>query len=308
MDFIEESQTRGLLSVAEAARIIDATYRAVGHGLVEASSPSMMAIGATPFRLGAKGAVLNQLDIAGVRLLSRIAPKIMLWSLETGEPIALLDESRMFRFRTGVSAAVVAKYLLPRKPLHRAAIIGAGPIASEMAIAIHQLLDPVEIAIASRSRESAERLVERLKPAPVHAAQGVKDAVNGAELVVTITSAKEVLVRRSDLADGATVLSMGGGLEVDFDVWTGASARYVDDIGYALQQGDAAGWVEAGLLDVAGFKESLTGTVGALAAGDVPGRPDDDALVMAIVQGTTALDIALAHAVYRACAETSESS
>ena len=295
-----QQDSAGVLSVPAAAQIIDATYRAIGLGEVEASEPSMMRIGSTPFRLGAKGAVLHHLGIAGVRLTSRAAPRQMLWSLENGEPIAFFDESEMYRFRTGVSAAVVARYLLQGRSLKRVAIVGAGPIARQMASAIHQLLQPDEIAVTARSRASAESFASdaAAKDEPVVVANDVAEATRDAGLIITITSANEELVRPEHVADGTVVLSMGGGLETSYEVWASAAARYVDDLSYALHQGDAAAWIKAGATDLAGFKKSVSGTVGALAAGVTAAPAEPRRHLMVIVQGTTALDIALAHSIY----------
>lgn len=302
MLYFTEADNRGAISIARAAQIIDETYRAVGDGRVTASTPSRMEIGATPHRLGAKGAVLDHLGVAGVRLNSRSEPRLMLWSLETGAPLALFEEKAMYRFRTGISASVVAGYLLADGSPDRVAVIGAGPIAREMVAGIHELLKPAEIVVASRTLESVERFAASCREAglPVSPAKTVGEAVADADLVVTITTANEVLVRRDYLKAGATVLSMGGGLELDHAIWASASARYVDDLGYALHQGDGHAWISQGLTDEAGFEASLTGTVGDLANGRLTSRSGSDGHVMAIVQGTTALDIALAHAVYAA--------
>ena len=132
----------------------------------------------------------------------------------------------------------------------------------------------------------------------VDAAATVAAACKGADLIVTITSAAEVLVGPLDVAPGAVVLSMGGGLEVSHAVWRGAAARFVDDPDYALVQGDAAAWIAAGTVGRDEFCGSLTGTIPDLAAGQV--RLPQEGTLMAIVQGTTALDVALAHAVFQA--------
>lgn len=297
-----QNDTAGALSISAAAEVVDATYRAIGEGWVEASIPSMMRVGTTSFKLGAKGAVLNHVSVAGVRLTSRAAPRLLLWSLETGEPIAFFDESEMYRFRTSVSAAVAAHYFLKGRPVNRVAIIGAGPIAKHTASAIYQLLEPARIAVTARSLTSAERFAAdaSTRGEPVVVANDVCDAALGADLIVTITNANEVLVRPEHVGPNTVVLSMGGGLEVAHDVWTSAAGRFVDDLDYALQQGDAAAWITAGVMDRTGFEASLAGTIGALAAGIALAPTGDTGHSMAIVQGTTALDIALAHSLFLA--------
>lgn len=299
MLLVDKDGTANSRDFARAAEVVDATYRAIGEGRVEASSPSMMQIGSTAFRLGAKGAVLHHLNIAGVRLTSRRAPRLMLWSLDTGEPVAFFDESEMYRFRTGVSAAVAANYILRGRQIERAAIIGAGPIAQQIASALHQVSNARSIAVTARNASSSQRFADdaQTRGEPVLVTTSVDEATAGADLIITITSANEVLVRPEHVGTNAVVLSMGGGLEVAHDVWASASARCVDDLSYALHQGDAAAWVKAGKFDQSSFEASLTGTVAELATGKIYARCDAGH-VMAIVQGTTALDIALAHSFY----------
>jgi len=300
MLLIREEETREVLSVARAAEIIEATYRGIARGVIAASQPSVMRITGEPYRLGAKGAVLHHLGVAGVRLLSRAAPRLMLWSLLTGEPIALIDESYAYRLRTGVSAAVCARFLLRQPSASRVTIIGAGSIAHEVAVAIHSLLTPYEIVVVARSASSAEQFALGTAKADVTVIPktDVSEAVRNADLVITITSANEVLVRRDDLKTDAAVLSMGGGLEVDYAVWAAAECRFVDDLDYAVHQGDVAAWIAAGQDDIQGIQASVTGTIAALADGTVGDPRQRAGLAMAIVQGTTALDVALAHAVY----------
>lgn len=301
MQIISQAQTRGVLTIHQAAQIVDATYRGIGEGEVEASVPSVMRIGSTDHRLGTKGAVLAAEGIAGVRLTSRAAPRLMLWSLATGEPIAFLDESFLYRFRTGISAAVVAQYLLQGRRPRRAAIVGAGPIAMEIVRAIHEILKPGEIAVAARRAASARKFSRKAQEAGINVlpAPDVESSVDGADLLVTITSAATELIGPSHVNEDAVLLSMGGVFEVSHDVWVKSVARFVDDLDYALKQGDAAAWIASGTTTEDKFKSSLTGTVGELAAGRWGGTASQG-IRMAIVQGVTALDVALAHAVVQA--------
>jgi len=304
---ITEEETRGVLTVHEAAEIVDATYRSVGDGSARASTPSFMSIAPAPHRIGAKGAILEDRGIAGVRLTSRVAPRLMIWSLADGQPIALFDEIFLYRFRTGVSAAVVARHLLPDRPLGKVAIVGAGPIAMQMAIAMRALLSPRQIVIAARRPESAADFARKAHEngTPVAAAPDIDTAARDAELIVTITTAREELLLPRHAAHGPVVLSMGGGLEVSHDIWAAATARFVDDLDYALHQGDAAAWIEAGTTSARSFEASLTGTVADFATRRWRGEGTGGTR-MAIIQGMTALDVALAHEVYLAIAGKEE--
>lgn len=294
---ITADEIEPLIAIERAARIVASTYRGIGGGRVHASRPSLLQVVGSPFRLGAKGATLPDEGFAGVRLTSKAAPRTMLWTLDDGVPVAMLDESRLYRFRTGVSAAVVADHLLAGRRAGRVAIIGAGPIAQEMVRAFQVLIRPDQIRIAARSAASAQQLAAATADGgAVVASPTIADALDGADVVVTITTANEVLVRPEHLGPQTIVLSMGGGLEVAHAVWERAVYRLVDDLDYALGQGDAAAWIAAGTTTRSACEASVTATVGAAFAA---GTPAPAGPAIAIVQGTTALDIALAVDVFR---------
>ncbi|MGE3988808.1 NAD(P)-binding domain-containing protein [Pseudorhodoplanes sp.] len=290
---ISAAETIDALSIAEAADIIADTYRALGNGDVEPSTPSAMRVAGPPHRIQLKGATLKHDGIAGARLSSRGHPRLMLWNLDSGAPILFLEENWLYAFRTGVSAAVVARWLMARsRP--RIALIGAGAIATHMAHAFGELCAPEIITVASRTRESAERLAANVRNARVVVADSIEDAVRGADIVATITTAPARIVRSGWLKPGAAVLPMGGGPEFDIGAWRGSTHRFVDDLDYALYQGDLAGWVADGALTQAEVANNIIG-IGEVANGRWAGRRNENESVLAVIQGLTALDLALAY-------------
>lgn len=299
MRTISAAETIDALSIAEAADIIARTYEALGNGEVEPSMPSAMRIAGPPHRIQVKGAVLAHEGIAGARLSSRGHPRLMLWDLDSGAPILFLEENWLYAFRTGVSAAVVARWLSPR-PRPRIALVGAGAIATHMAHAFGALCEPDIIMVAARSRESAERLVREVgdRGARIVAADTVERAVRDADVVVTITTAPSRIVNSNWVAPGATILSMGGGPEFEVGVWHGAKHRFVDDLDYALYQGDIAAWIRDKQLTDAEARAAIA-SIGDVANGRWCRRRDPNEGVLAVIQGLTALDLALALAIYR---------
>lgn len=297
MRMLSEAETIDALSIAEAAEVIAGTYKALGSGDVEPSTPSAMRVAGPPHRIQLKGAVLKRDGIAGARLSSRGHPRLMLWDLDSGAPILFLEENWLYAFRTGVSGAVVARWLMPR-PNPRIALIGAGAIATHMARAFGELGAPEQIAVASRTRESAERLARNVGNARVTVSASIEEAVRNADIVATITTAPARIVDSNWIKPGATVLSMGGGPEFDVGVWRNASHRFVDDLDYALYQGDLSAWVKDGALSQAEVKTSITG-IGEVANARWQGRRGPDDGVLAVIQGLTALDLALAYRILR---------
>jgi alanine dehydrogenase len=293
MRMISEAETVDALSIAEAAEVIAQTYKALGNGEVEPSTPSAMRVAAPPHRIQLKGAVLRHHGIAGARLSSRGHPRMILWDLASGAPILFLEENWLYSFRTGVSGAVVAKWLTPcANP--RIALIGAGAIATHMARAFGELCTPEVITVAARTRESAERLAAGVRNTRVVVADSIEAAVRNADIVATITTAAARIVQSNWIKPGATVLSMGGGPEFDIGVWHSAAHRFVDDLDYALYQGDLSSWVKDGALTQTDITTNIVG-IGEVANGRWAERSSSNETILAVIQGLTALDLALAY-------------
>lgn len=299
MRMISAAETIGALSIPEAADIIAETYKALGNGEVVSSTPSAMRVAGPPHRIQLKGALLKADGIAGARLSSRDHPRLMLWDIENGAPILFLEENWLYAFRTGVSGAVVARWLAP-KPNPRIALIGAGAIATHMARGFDVLCAPELVSVAARTRASAERLAHTVATSGLRivASDTIEQAVRDADIVATITTAATRIVQSEWIKPGATVLSMGGGPEFDIGVWRAAAHRFVDDLDYALYQGDLASWIKDSALDEGEVKTGISG-IGDVANGCWSGRHHPGESVLAIIQGLTALDLALAYRIYR---------
>jgi alanine dehydrogenase len=293
------AETVGVLSIEQAADVIEATYRHLGTGDVAVSTPSAMRISGPPHRIQVKGAVLKHRGIAGARLSSLGHPRLILWDLATGEPVFFVDESWLYAFRTGISGAVVARWLMPR-PRPHITLIGAGKIAAHMAAGFVALCNPASLRIAARNPESVERLIAGLTPGDtqIQACANIEAAVENADVVATITTASSPIVNPSWIKRGATVLSMGGVQEFEFETWNTAAHRFVDDLDYALYQGDLAAWVGSGAITSDEVREGIV-SVSEVANSRWPGRRDLNESVYAVIQGLTALDISLAHELYR---------
>lgn len=294
---ISAAETVDALSISEAARVIERIYAGLAAGKVVPSSPSAMRIAGPPHRIQVKGAVLQEEGIAGARLSSMRDPRLILWELETGKPILLLEESWLYTFRTGISGAVVARWLTP-VPRPRIALIGAGKIAIHMARGFVALCNPAQIRVVARTPESAKRLVKSIgKGTDIDVAPSIEEAVRGADIVATITTATAPLVEPSWIRNGSLVLSMGGVQEFAPETWQKASHRFVDDLDYALYQGDLAAFVKSGAVSADEIRSKII-SIAEVAAGRWSGRAETTEGVYAVIQGLTALDLALAHRIF----------
>lgn len=286
----------------------EAAYRYYGRARDVLSHPSSSFLRLPrekPVKCRLKGAHLADMGIAGARLATPGHYYCWLVDFESGAPLGLVDENWLHRRRTATTGALAAKWLA-RPGAKVAALVGLGKIGGEFAITLPHALPLEELRVAARSPESARAFAERHAdaPAPLRAAGSIEEAVRGADIVVTITKATQAFIERGWLAPGAVLLSMGGCPEVRFEVLGEVDRLIVDDLDYAMAQGDLHTWVAQGLIEREALSARIDADIGEIAIGAKPGRTDPAERILAVVQGMAVCDIAMAKMVLdRAAAE-----
>ncbi len=195
-----------------------------------------------------------------------------------------------------LGAGALAADLLARPDARTAAVIGTGGQARYQLQALLEVRRVREVAVHGRRPEAAGQYVRDMSLPGVHvvAAETVREAVAGADIVITATSSTEPLLRREWLAAGAHVTAVGSDMphkqELDPQVLAAADKYVPDSIDAARTSGELHHAVEAGVLDVA----SVYGELAALASGRLPGRTRDDELTVADLTGLGIQDAAVA--------------
>jgi ornithine cyclodeaminase/alanine dehydrogenase-like protein (mu-crystallin family) len=142
----------------------------------------------------------------------------------TGVPKALLDASTITEIRTAAVSGVATR-LLARPESKTLAILGAGTQARSHLEAMREVLPIERVRAWSRTPGSASELdgVEEVGSA--------EEAVRGADVVVTATAAREPIVERDWLADGAHINAVGSSIKTTRELDTAtvaASSLFVD--------------------------------------------------------------------------------
>lgn len=136
---------------------------------------------------------------------------VMLFSQETGEPLALMNASQITAIRTAAVSAVATR-LLARPEAVELGIIGAGVQARTHLVALACVRGIRRARVACRNREHADQLVLEMQDQvafPIEAVGSNEDAVRDADIVVTATSAQEPVLKRAWIADGAHINAIG---------------------------------------------------------------------------------------------------
>ncbi len=158
---------------------------------------------------------------------------VVLYSGDTGEPIAVVNASAITSIRTAAITAVATR-LLARPDASELAIIGAGVQARAHLTAMASVRPIKRARIASRNGQQAQALVRDLAPRfafPVEYVESVQAAVRGADLIVTVTSSSEPVLKREWISEGAHINAVGASLKSarEIDTATMAAARLFVD-------------------------------------------------------------------------------
>jgi ornithine cyclodeaminase/alanine dehydrogenase-like protein (mu-crystallin family) len=211
---------------------------------------------------------------------------IQLFKPETGEPLVTMDGRLITEERTAAVSAV-ATQLLARTDASVLALLGSGVQARSHLKALRLVRAFREVRVWSPRHAG-----DFAREFGVRAAATAEEAVRGADVVVTATSARTPVLRGEWLSPGAHVNAVGAPRpdwrELDDAVF--ARARlYVDSREAAPR--------ESG--DVIGSGAAIFAELGEVVAGTRPGRQSDGEITLFKSLGLAVEDVVAADLVYR---------
>lgn len=225
---------------------------------------------------------------------------VVLFDGESGAPVCVAHAGEITAIRTAAASAV-ATDALARPDAARMAILGYGEQAATHARAISRVRKLEAITVWGRDAERAKAFataVEAELRLPVVVASGVRQAVAGADIVTTVTNAREPILEGAWLAPGTHVNLVGssgaGPVEVDNDLVV--RSRFIADSreGVLAQGAEFLCAKAAGLID----DSHVVGEIGQVLAGDLEGRQSPDQITAYKSLGHVVQDLAAAKALY----------
>jgi alanine dehydrogenase len=220
---------------------------------------------------------------------------------ERTETKAVVEADMLGRLRTGAATAVAAKHLA-KSGARTLGVIGCGTQARTQVACIREALPQIDRVIAyCRTQERLEAFCRELEAEP---GESHRDPAT-ADVVVTITSSRDPVLRGEWLQPGALVCAAGANRpqarELDNAVLERAAFVCCDSLDDAkLESGDLIEPVEQGILDWLEVHELQE-----VVAGELPGRQADDDIVVFKSNGLAAWDLAVAVRVVELAGEAS---
>jgi ornithine cyclodeaminase len=226
---------------------------------------------------------------------------VMLFSQQTGEPLALMNASQITAIRTAAVSAVATR-LLAREEAQDLGIIGAGVQARTHLIALACVRQIKRARVACRNIDHAVQLVQEMQdqvPFPLEPVAANEAAVRDADIVVTATSATEPVVKREWIADGAHINAIGthSPQSREIDTATMAAARIFTDRRESIlnEAGDYVLAAQEGAVT----PESIVAEIGELVVGTKQGRTSPTEITLFKSLGLAVEDVVSAEYLFR---------
>ena len=225
----------------------------------------------------------------------------LLYSAENGRLLALIESDYLGMMRTGAASGVATKYLA-RADADTLAIFGTGWQAQGQVLAIAAVRPLKQVRVFSRDAAHRQRFVEELSgqiAAELLSCESPAEALDGASIVATATTARDPVFPADAVADGAHVNAAGSNAlirrEIDERLVRRAGLVVVDSRSQArLECGDLLVPAERGWLDWDQLVE-----LSAIVAGHSRGRQFDSEITLFESQGLGLQDVAVAGHVYQ---------
>jgi ornithine cyclodeaminase/alanine dehydrogenase-like protein (mu-crystallin family) len=231
---------------------------------------------------------------------------VLLSDGHTGEPLAVLNASAVTEIRTA-AVSVVATDLLARADADVLAVIGAGVQARAHIVALDDARRLSEIRVASRDRTRTEQFVAGLPAsvrAPITVSSSVREAVDGAGIVATVTNSRVPVLEGGWLPPGTHINVVGASLPTNRELATDAVARgvlFADRRESLLAE---SGDYLLAAADGAVGPENVRAELGELLTGAATGRASDAEITIFKSLGLAVEDLAAARCAYEAAART----
>ncbi len=312
---ISEKEVRALLSMDDLIAAMETALVAFSNGsvaqplrtVVDAGGQGFFAVMPAhipaPAALGAKLVTFFHGNTSA-GLPTHLAT-ILLMDPATGELVAILDGRYITEARTAAVSAVSVDFLA-REDAGTLAIIGTGVQARSHLQAITRVCDIRDIRVWSPSESSRTGFVREMQPlttAAIFIAASPREAVEGADVVVLATAAREPVIQSDWIADGTHICAVGACRpdQREMDSALVARARvFVDSrTGATSEAGDIIIPMKEGAFDASHIAAEL----GEVAAGRKPGRTSPREVTIFKSLGMAVEDIAAAHLAFMKASE-----
>jgi len=289
--YLHEAEVAALLSPSDALEAVEQSFRRLAHGAVDNRPRERLPLEGGQFAVMA--CVDRELGYAGLKSYAWTASGtpfvVLLFSLEHGRLDAVIEADKLGQLRTGAASGVAARHLA-REGATSLGVIGCGWQAASQIACIRAAVPSIDrVGAYCRDRGRLAEFCEANGCEPAESHREVADS----DIVVTVTTSKDPVLRGEWLLDGALVCAVGANdparRELDNEVLARAAFVCCDSRAQSrLESGDLIEPIERGVLDWLEGHELQEG-----GAGGGQGRASEDDVVVFKSNGIAAWDLAV---------------
>jgi alanine dehydrogenase len=289
--YLREADVADLLTTADAVAAVEESFHRLARGAVDNRPRERLRLEDGVFAVMA--CVDHELGYAGLKSYAWLPGGtpfvVLLFSVPAARLEAVIEADKLGQLRTGAASGVAARYLA-RQGAGSLGVIGCGWQAASQIASIREAVPSIErVVVYCRSEE---RLDAFCREHDCEAAESHREAADQ-DVVVTVTTSKDPVLRGEWLRPGALVCAVGANdprrRELDNAVLERAAFVCCDSRDDARQEsGDLIEPVEQGILDWLEVHELQE-----IVAGDVQGRAADDDVIVFKSNGIAAWDLAV---------------
>jgi ornithine cyclodeaminase/alanine dehydrogenase-like protein (mu-crystallin family) len=271
MLYLTEQDALDLLTIDDALEAVDQALRGVAEGTAVVAPRSRASMNG--LNLNLLGGSVTDAEAVGAKIYVTGGGAAKFWGLlfdTKGALLALYEADRLGQLRTGAASGISAR-LLARPDARRLAVIGTGYQARTQAEAIIAATGVTETVVYGRNGPKAEAFAASLAAdtgAAVRVSASIGNAVDEADIVVTMTSSTDPLILPEHLREGTHYVFAGSNnprnAEAAPAVLAAMDVLVTDDVAQARgESGTLIRAVADGAVswdDVGTLGESLNGT------------------------------------------------
>jgi ornithine cyclodeaminase/alanine dehydrogenase-like protein (mu-crystallin family) len=309
---LRAAEVRALLSMGECIEVMRRAMIALSEGRAVVPLRSIMTMPDARGKLGNMPGYLADPECFGVKLvclMPRNEPPrysshlglVLLFESEHGCPVAILDGAEITAIRTA-AASGLATSLLARPEACDLAILGAGEQARSHLEAMQAVRPSRRIRVWARDRGKAEgfaRTEGARHGVTIETTGSVPEAVEGADIICTLTKAREPILLGDWISSGAHLNVVGSSIVAAAEIDTAAVVRsrfFVDYRNSTINEGgEYLRALRCGAISAA----HIAAEIGEVANGTHPGRTSPDEVTLYKSLGVAAQDLASAHYVLK---------
>jgi len=289
--YLTEAEVESLVTTEDALAAVQGSLERQAEGTIQLEPRRRIELEDGVFALMA--AADAGLGLAGLKAYTWLpdGTPFVVCLFSTGKPelVAVIEADKLGQLRTGAASGVAARYLA-RPEARSLGIIGCGWQAESQVASIRAAVQSIDRVVAyCRDEQRLEAFCKKVgaEPGETHRHAGELD------VVVTVTTSKDPVLRGEWLRPGALVCAVGANdpsrRELDNVVLERASFVCCDSREQSrLESGDLIEPVERGVLDWLEVHE-----LHEVVSGELQGRADPEDIILFKSNGIAAWDVAI---------------